>query len=213
MIHLAHQWGYTTGRWMPWAWGLAWRLARGEGRAHGPMLALAACWRSRSSPDISRSRSSPRSAPWRWRLGGSSTGRMAGLVNELGAGADRRWRVVLVLPLAAMQLYRRRSWRGSRAISAIIEYLSAFAAPPIHLVSFVAPGLSTARRSGGRSPGTRSTRCPRSIWAYLGLVPLCLAIRARSSRLARRPGVARPAVLAVVTLLLSLGPYVPGFRS
>ena len=22
MIHLAHPWGYTTGCWMPWAWGL-----------------------------------------------------------------------------------------------------------------------------------------------------------------------------------------------
>ena len=24
VIHLAHQWGYTTGCWMPWAWGLTW---------------------------------------------------------------------------------------------------------------------------------------------------------------------------------------------
>ena len=24
LIHLAHPWGYTTGCWMPWAWGLAW---------------------------------------------------------------------------------------------------------------------------------------------------------------------------------------------
>src|ERR1700733_618094 len=24
VIHMAHPWGYTTGCWMPWAWGLAW---------------------------------------------------------------------------------------------------------------------------------------------------------------------------------------------
>ena len=24
LIHLAHPWGYTTGCWMPWAWGLTW---------------------------------------------------------------------------------------------------------------------------------------------------------------------------------------------
>ena len=23
LVHLAHPWGYTTGCWMPWAWGLA----------------------------------------------------------------------------------------------------------------------------------------------------------------------------------------------
>src|SRR4051794_806637 len=31
VIHLPHQWGYTVGSWMPWAWGLAWPLVRGEG--------------------------------------------------------------------------------------------------------------------------------------------------------------------------------------
>ncbi|MGC8638647.1 MAG: hypothetical protein ACP5XB_02075 [Isosphaeraceae bacterium] len=26
VIHLPHPWGYTTGSWMPWAWGLAWLI-------------------------------------------------------------------------------------------------------------------------------------------------------------------------------------------
>ena len=26
VIHMPHPWGYTTGSWMPWAWGLAWWL-------------------------------------------------------------------------------------------------------------------------------------------------------------------------------------------
>ena len=26
LIHLAHPWGYTTGCWMPWAWGLGWSM-------------------------------------------------------------------------------------------------------------------------------------------------------------------------------------------
>src|SRR6185437_6465675 len=41
VIHLPHQWGYTTGSWMPWAWGLAWGLCRGEG-GRRTALALAA---------------------------------------------------------------------------------------------------------------------------------------------------------------------------
>ena len=32
LIHLPHQWGYTAGSWMPWAWGLAWQVAAGRGR-------------------------------------------------------------------------------------------------------------------------------------------------------------------------------------
>lgn len=31
VVHLAHPWGYTTGCWMPWAWGLTWCiLAEGQ---------------------------------------------------------------------------------------------------------------------------------------------------------------------------------------
>ena len=26
LVHLAHPWGYTTGCWMPWAWGLGWSM-------------------------------------------------------------------------------------------------------------------------------------------------------------------------------------------
>src|SRR5579885_1830307 len=33
VIHLAHPWGYTTGAWMPWAWGLAWSILEPGGRA------------------------------------------------------------------------------------------------------------------------------------------------------------------------------------
>ncbi len=28
LIHLPHQWGYTVGAWMPWAWGLTWLIIR-----------------------------------------------------------------------------------------------------------------------------------------------------------------------------------------
>ncbi len=37
VIHLPHQWGYTVGSWMPWAWGLAWRLRAGRGIAADPL--------------------------------------------------------------------------------------------------------------------------------------------------------------------------------
>ncbi len=40
MIHLAHPWSYTTGCWMPWAWGLAWHVssANRSARRFAPLL-------------------------------------------------------------------------------------------------------------------------------------------------------------------------------
>src|SRR5262249_44844272 len=40
LIHLAHPWSYTTGCWMPWAWGLAWGVLRDGGatRRAGPFM-------------------------------------------------------------------------------------------------------------------------------------------------------------------------------
>ena len=46
LIHLSHQWGYTTGSWMPWAWGLAWVILGGgaSGSRHAPFwLAIVLC--------------------------------------------------------------------------------------------------------------------------------------------------------------------------
>src|SRR5579883_3031379 len=40
MIHLAHPWGYTTGSWMPWAWGLGWSILAPGARATRPALLL-----------------------------------------------------------------------------------------------------------------------------------------------------------------------------
>src|SRR5262245_38617100 len=33
LIHLAHPWGYTTGCWLPWAWGLGWAMVAPGGTA------------------------------------------------------------------------------------------------------------------------------------------------------------------------------------
>ena len=40
LIHLAHPWGYTTGCWMPWAWGLGWSILAPAGgpRGRAPFL-------------------------------------------------------------------------------------------------------------------------------------------------------------------------------
>src|SRR5581483_10108026 len=91
------------------------------------------------------------------------------------------------------------------------DYLSAFAVPPTHLVSYVAPGLfhrSALWRSLAWDP---FRAMPEEHLGYIGLVPLWLAIVALRD-IRRDPATRLLAVLALGSLLLSLGPYLPGYR-
>jgi hypothetical protein len=223
VIHLAHQWGYTTGCWMPWAWGLTWCCLSSEGglRTAAPFLLslvlvlqvlpghfqlafvtqfgilLMLTWAvlERSYGRLSSARA-PASA-----LAGFSMVRAAGVVLALASA----------FPLAAVQL-----WPTARLAALTdprdFEYLSGFASTPFHLVNYVAPGLfhrSTLWRPLVWDP---FHAMPEEHMAYVGLVPLFLAcmtvIRDR-----RRDAVVRLLTLVMVaTVILSMGPYVPGFR-
>lgn len=210
VIHLPHQWGYTVGSWMPWAFGLAWPLARGVGtprEALGLSVVLAvqtlpghfqiafitqvgvlllACW--------------------------GLLARLHGGRNALLGMSGIVLAVASVPLLAAAQLlptYRLAELaEGDRTF----EYLSGFAASPLHLISYVAPLLfhgSPLWRPVAWDPFHTS---PEEHLAYVGLVPLLLAIGAMIRGIRRDPTTQALTLLIVATLLLSLGPYVPGFR-
>jgi hypothetical protein len=119
--------------------------------------------------------------------------------------------VLAVLPLAAIQLWPTARLAGLAVGQRDFEYLSGFAETPVHLVNLVAPGLfhrSTAWRPIAWDPFHTS---PEECLAYIGLVPLFLAVLAMSREFRRDPAVRLLTLLALATLLLSLGPYVPGF--
>src|SRR5262249_55092769 len=90
-------------------------------------------------------------------------------------------------------------------------YLSGFATSPIHLISYVAPGLF--HRSGLWRPLAWDPfhTSPEEHLAYVGLVPLLLALVAILRGWRRDQAVRALTLLTVVTLILSLGPYAPGF--
>jgi hypothetical protein len=115
--------------------------------------------------------------------------------------------------LAAAQVWP--TWRLSRMAEADrdFEYLSGFAATPLHLISYVAPGLfhrSPLWRPLAWDPFHTS---PEEHLAYAGLVPLCLALGAIARGWRRDPATRALTVVALVTLILSLGPYAPGFEA
>jgi hypothetical protein len=221
LIHLPHHWAATTGSWMPWAWGLAWMSLRGQGR------------HSRWAPWALAVVLTLQVLPGHFQLGFitqvSVLAMSLAALTERRAGDGRRprprpprpWRAVgavgLALAsvplLAAAQLGPTYRLARLAASSRDFEYLSGFAATPWHLVSYVAPGLfhrSPLWRPVAWDPFHTS---PEEHLGYIGLVPLFLALGAIGSGLRgpRDPAARMLTILAILMLVLSLGPYVLGF--
>jgi hypothetical protein len=209
VIHLQHQWGYTTGSWMPWAWGLAWLLASGRGTRRTPLwLALVLTLQV---------------LPGHFQLAfitevGVVLLTLAALAEpSVRRAGGRRGMIGVVLallavaPLGAMQLWPTFDLARLAAAQRDSEYLSGFASTPVHLVSFVAPGLfhrSPLWRPVAWEPFLTS---PEESLAYIGLAPLFLALGAPVRRWRREPEARVLGIVALATLALSLGPYMPGF--
>ena len=224
VIHMPHPWGYTTGCWMPWAWGLTWSLLRAAtaGLAFRLLLlslvlvlqvlpghfqlafltqvgvVLMAAWcvletwigSSRGDEQVRN---------------GAGFGRLRPVIAIAAC-------LIAIFPLAAMQLWPTARLARLASGQRDFDYLSGFAAMPLHLVNYVAPGLfhgSPLWRPIIWDPFHTS---PEEQFSYVGLVPLFLAILIIVREFRRDRSVRVLAVVAGVTLVLSLGPYVPGFR-
>jgi len=224
LIHLAHPWGYTTGCWMPWAWGLAWcsLVPANAPQKVAPLLLslvlvlqilpghfqlafltqfgilFCVCW-AVTEHCVRRVRAAPTASQ------DSPVPNLRGLAGVFLAMAA-------VFPLAAVQLWPTARLAGLAASQRDFEYLSGFASTPFHLVNYVAPGLfhrSTLWRPMVWDPFHTS---PEEHLAYIGLVPLFLAVMAMVREWRNDAAVRLLSVLFIVTLCLSLGPYLPGFR-
>jgi hypothetical protein len=207
-IHLTHQWGYTTGSWMPWAWGLAWSVLQGGGRRQPFWLALVVAvqllpghFQLAFCTQVGVVVLVVQQAAERLLM---RSGGLAGAVKTLAAlGA--------AFPMAASQLWPTLRLARLASPRRDFEYLSGFAASPLHLVTFFAPGLFE------RSPLWRPLvwdpfhTSPEEYLGYVGLVPLFLALGAIGSGIRTSPAVRALVAVGVVTTWLVLGPYVPGF--
>jgi hypothetical protein len=223
VIHMPHPWGYTTGSWMPWAWGLSWSMLTADASSrvrkafllslvlvlqilpgHFQLAFLTqvgiALLAIGSLLDRSVAREWSTDPPLT-----SWTGRLRRLVPLAGC-------LAAVFPLAALQLWPTTRLARMASTERGFEYLSGFAVTPFHLVSFVAPGLFH------RSPLWRKLvwdpfhTSPEELLVYVGLAPLFLAILEVRSGFRRDPVVRMLTILAAVSLGFSLGPYLPGFR-
>lgn len=210
VIHLPHQWGYTSGSWMPWAWGLAWTAMRPGGRPRDALwLAVVLAVQL---------------LPGHFQLAFCTQVGIVVLlagqaVAQRSTGRRARWRLIAVFLalggaflLAAIQISPTLRLARLAAQRRDFEYLSGFAVTPMHLVSLVAPALFE------RSPLWRPLvwdpfhTSPEECLTYIGLVPLFLAVAGWVRGRRTQPAARALGLLAVVTLLLAMGPYVPGYR-
>ena len=120
--------------------------------------------------------------------------------------------VASVFPLAAIQLWPTARLAEMAGGQRDFEYLSGFAETPVHLVNLVAPGLFHREAAWRPILWDPFHTSPEECQAYIGLVPLFLAVLAMAKEFRRDAAVRLLTLLALATLFLSLGPYVPGFR-
>lgn len=206
LVHLPHHWGATEAAWMPWAWGLAWGVARGDRyKRDACLLSLVMAVQvliGHFQIAFETQASTLLVAALAWvSRGNEKRGKRAGwlaVAFVLGAGmAGLQW--VPTARLAALAESDRS-----------FEYLSGFAGTPLHLVNYVAPLLfhrSPLWRPVAWDPFHTS---PEEWQPYVGLVTLLMASGALTGRW-KDPVVRVMAIVAGVGLILSLGPYVPGF--
>jgi hypothetical protein len=209
LVHLPHHWSYTVGAWMPWAIGLAWKVTRCDrpfrpGCVLGLVLALQVL-------------------PGHFQLA-FITQLGVGLVLAVGIAARATkaryrgksfasawWALTTALLLTMCQWAPTADLAVKAKNNRTYEYLSGFAGTPVHLVNYVAPLLfhrSPLWRPLAWDPFHTS---PEEWQPYVGIVPLLLAFGAIWIGLRRSLEVKVLALLAMVGLLLSLGPYIPGF--
>ncbi len=246
-IHLTHPWGVTTGSWMPWVWGLGWKLRQGDGGLRTWLL-LAGAVAVQVLPGHFQLAFETQVGLVILMVGGfgansvclnrvplvvcdqcsENTGRRRPVApkhdpqqpsgnhfgGRLGPIARLIWAALAMAAaglLASAQLIP--TWRLAKLAETARtwEYLSGFASTPIHLVSYVAPGLfhrSPLWRPVAWDPFHTS---PEEHLAYVGLVPLFLALGVVWREARARAAIRSLAILVVVSTILSLGPYLPGF--
>lgn len=211
VIHLSHQWGYTVGSWMPWALGLAWPLARGQGSIREALL-LAAALTLQVLPGhfqlafvtqvsvlgLALWGLAERPSGWRRAAAGAF-----GITGAVGA----------VLVLGAMQLLP--TWELARLAGAQhdFEYLSGFATAPPLLLSYLSPALFHASPLWRPLVWDTLHTSPEEHMASIGIVPLFLALVALVRCWRSEPASRALGWLAAGSLWLSFGPYALGFRA
>ena len=204
-IHLSHQWSYTTACWMPWAWGLAW-TSLGQKPGRSPFwLALVIALQL---------------LPGHFQLAFITQVGIALIVFsrlisrpiDFGGVVRTSIAVAWAFPLAGLQLWPTLRLARLASSERDFEYLSGFAASPLHLITFLAPGLFEVSPLWRPIVWDPFHTSPEEYLGFVGVVPLFLAIGALTKGWRSKPETRALAIVIAGTAWLAMGPYVPGFE-
>ena len=196
---------------MPWIWGLGWTVARGEGRRKEPFLLTLAL--------------AVQLLPGHFQLAFCTQVGLLVIVVEVAAERLLRREGGLTGPCGvlcslagAFCLSGGQVWPTLRlarlaAQGRDFEYLSGFAATPLHLVTFLAPGLFETSPLWRMLVWDPFHTSPEEYLGYVGLVPLFLGLIAVRTGWKSSETVRALVFVLLLTTLFALGPYVPGFRT
>ncbi|MDX2038447.1 MAG: hypothetical protein SFX72_17510 [Isosphaeraceae bacterium] len=209
VIHLPHQWGYTTGSWLPWVIGASRLVVTGARPIRASVLLAGAL--------------AMQVLPGHFQLGFISqvscvVVMVSGLLGRFREGRPWACRGLLAgsafvyaAASAAIQLGPTADLAAVASSMRDWEYLAGFAATPFHLVNYIAPWLFRVSPLWRLPVWDTFHTSPEESLGHVGLVGLLLAaaalVRVRSDH-----RVVVPAILLVVTLYLGFGPYAPGSR-
>jgi hypothetical protein len=225
VIHIPHPWGYTTASWMPWAWGHAWLLLNSRGsRFAGILFRLSLILMLQLLPGHFQIAFITQTGIflitlWMLLVEPRIQSRPLGLPSADTPAIPRTRNAALVaaglamvFPLAGLQLIPTARLARLASNQRDFNYLSLCATTPLHLVNYVAPGLFHRSPLWRDLVWTPFHTSPEEQLAYVGLVPLFLAVLVMVREARGDSAVRVLAMLALASLFLSLGPFVPGFH-
>lgn len=220
LVHDTHHWAWPTTSWMPWIWWAMLRCLRKDSLTAGPQLNRACFLGLCAAMPV---------LTGHFQMGFVAmvsgfvlTATLAGLSQPIssnqisiaqrlrplaavtfGLGLAATLSAVQILPTSELARLadQQRDW----------EYLSGFAAPPVHWLGLLLPGL------GRRFPFWRPLlwdqfhTSPEELFFYVGLIPLWLAFFGLTRTWRLEPATRALAATLAISLILAAGPYGPGF--
>ena len=192
VVHLANPWGYTTGCWMPWAWGLTWCMfADGSSARPAAPFLLSLVLVLQVLPGHFQLAFQTQLGIgvmvfwvmikcWRARSRGRIATGPADASSSLAARPRSCWRLPRSSPWRPCSSCRRTGSPDWRKASVISNTCPGLRQHRCIWSIMLPPGYFIVHRSGDRWSGTRFMRCPRNIWPTSGWHP-CFWPASRSS--------------------------------
>ncbi len=220
LVHDTHHWAWPTTSWMPWIWWAMIRIVRPEpvSRVHrlnrATVLSLSAAMpvlTGHFQMSFIAMVSGFVLAAFFACLSESTEGPRATVTKRLWPLALVMLGVCFAVALSAVQILPTFELARIANDQRDWEYLSGFAAPPVHWLGLFVPGLG--RRFAFWRPlvWDQFHTSPEELFFFVGLIPVWMAVFGAVRSWKLEPATRALLATLAVTTIFAAGPYGPGF--